>query len=84
MEIIGNKIQLAVTEEEANILLQAVGRYVFHGPYWPPESYQCLTEAEQKRAENMKKSAHDMCESLQEELLRRYHESEEIKFYQGI
>lgn len=83
MEIIGNKIQLSVTEEEANIMLQALGRYVFHGPYWPPETYQQLTDEEKTRAETLKKSARDMCESLQDELLRRYQETEEVKFYQG-
>lgn len=77
------KIQLFVTEDEANVILQALGRYIFHGPYWPVECYDKLTDGEKDRANKMKDSARDMCESLQEELLCRYQEAEQIKFYEG-
>lgn len=78
MEIIGNKIQMLVTEEEANVLLVALGRYT--GPYAPDA---ILNETEKARSERMIKSAMDMCDCIGEELTRIYHAAEEIKFYQG-
>lgn len=78
MEIIGNKIQMLVSEEEANVLLMALGRYT--GPYHPDAK---LNEEEQARSDRMIKAALDMCNCIGDELTRIYHEAEEIKFYQG-
>lgn len=78
MEIIGNKIQMLVSEEEADILLTALSKYT--GPYAPGS---VLNEAEKARSERMIKSAMDMHNCIGDELTRIYHEAEEVKFYRG-
>ena len=71
MDIITNKIQLAVTDEEANVLLSAVSR--FRGIYENTELKHPDDLARQKRSIEV---AERMRDTLEAELLERYHNSQ--------
>lgn len=68
MEIIGNKIQILISEEEASVILTALARYT--GPYLPDSK---LNEEERLRSDRMIKAALDMCNCIGDELTRIYH-----------
>lgn len=78
MVIFSDKIQLAVTDQEANIILSALGNY--DGPWFPDSK---LTPQEEGFKAARIKEAEDMIKALQDELMRRYHENEQVKIYQG-
>ena len=68
MDIITNKIQLAVTDEEANVLLSAVSR--FRGIY---ENTELKHPDDISRQERSIKVAGLIRDALEAELLERYH-----------
>lgn len=68
MDIITNKIQLAVTDEEANVLLSAVSR--FRGIYENAELKHPDDIARQERSIEVARLIRD---ALEAELLERYH-----------
>lgn len=71
MDIITNKIQLVITDEEANALLSAVSR--FRGIYENTELKHPDDLARQKRSIEV---AELMRDTLAAELLERYHNSQ--------
>ena len=71
MDILSNKIQLAITEEEASIILNSISR--FRGIY---AEGICLSHPDdQKRQERSILIAESIRDSLEKELLERYHNS---------
>jgi hypothetical protein len=71
MDILTNKIQLAVTDEEANVILSAVSR--FRGIYENTELKHPADLARHKRSIVV---AERMRDTLEAELLERYHNSQ--------
>lgn len=69
MDIITNKIQLAVTDEEANVLLSAVSR--FRGIY--DENTELKHPDDLARQKRSIEVAERMRDVLETELLERYH-----------
>lgn len=71
MDIITNKIQLAITDEEANILLSALSR--FRGIYHENQDTSHLDD--KRRQERSIEIAESMRDTLETTLLDRYHNS---------
>ena len=71
MDIITNKIQLAITDDEANILLSALSR--FRGIYH--ENQDISHPDDKRRQERSIEIAESMRDTLETTLLDRYHNS---------
>ena len=69
MDIFNDKIQLTVTEEEADIIQNALGKWI--GPYSEAQ-IPTLTEGERQRAAWKRRMAGEMVEKIQQELIERY------------
>ena len=66
-------ILLALTEQEADIVQNALGKWT--GPYVADQTAS-LTEEEVQRSNGLIEVAGHLCEQIQEELLALYHEHE--------
>ena len=69
MDILNDKILLAITEQEADVLQHALS--VWRGPY-TDEQRLTLTEGERQSASWRLKIGKELCEKLQQELIDRY------------
>lgn len=69
MDILNDKILLAITEQEANVLQLALSQW--RGP-WTDEQRLTLTEGERQAASWKLGIGKAVCEKLQQELTDRY------------
>lgn len=73
MDILNDKIQLAVTEEEADIIQAALSKWI--GPY-SKEQIPTLTEGQLEMAAWKRNLAMEMSEKIQQEFFDRMMEQE--------
>ena len=80
MDILNDKILLAITEEEADVLQDALSQW--RGP-WTEAQRLTLTEGERQSASWKLGIGKSLCEKLQQELIDRYEIEETRKAANG-